>query len=86
MRYALIAILIVALAIGATAAKKDWTEPVQGSRGLLDCTAAIDINCGDSVQGSNVGLPNNVDYYSCTGWNEAGGEAVYKLVLDDCYI
>jgi len=86
MRYALTAILIVALAIGAATAKKDWTEPVQGSRGLLDCTAAIDINCGDSVQGSNVGLPNNVDYYSCVGWNEGGGEAVYKLVLDDCYI
>jgi hypothetical protein len=84
----LAALLLVSFSSVAMAAEKPkpFRYPEVGTRQLLDCTNAIPINCGDIVTGDNTGMPNNVDYYSCTGWTESGGEVVYELVLDDCYI
>ncbi len=79
-------IIMLVLALAATAAvAKDKPLPTFNARGTLDCSAAVPIDCNTSVNGSTIGLPNNVDAYSCVGWNEAGGEAVYELVLDDDY-
>jgi hypothetical protein len=78
----LTALLLVSFAMGVQAEeKKAFVEPAYGTRGLLDCSAAIPINCGDFVSGSNVGYPANVSAYSCVGWNEAGGEVVYALTF-----
>ena len=55
------------------------------SRGLLDCSNAITLQCNTSVAGDNTNSINNVELYSCVSWNEAGGEDVYVLELDDLY-
>lgn len=63
---------------------KDGTG--DGSRGNLDCSNAIevDISSGQFIHTfTNVGAPNNVTYYSCSSWNEAGGEVVYRVVFPD---
>jgi hypothetical protein len=81
-------LIILAAATSAVAGKpqKCWENWEAPTRQLLDCSNAVPIACGDVVTGSNTGLPNNVDYYSCISWNEAGGEAVYELVIDNgCY-
>ena len=85
MRKMLLLLAALSLVAGTALAGKDEVKPTGLTRGLLDCTVAIPIACGDVVQGDNTGLPNNVDTYSCTGWNEAGGEVVYELVLDGDY-
>jgi len=51
--------------------------------GLLDCSNAIAIQCGEVIEGDNTTSPNNVELYSCVGWNESGGEDVYEIILDD---
>jgi hypothetical protein len=84
-------LLIVLLAVGVATAfegekEKAFVQPVPGSFQLLDCSDAIPIYCGVPVTGNTYTNPNNVEYYSCVGWQEAGGEVVYELVLDDCYI
>ena len=61
---------------------KEHYPPSDVTRGLLDCANAIPIACGEQVSGDNTGMPNNVDTYSCVGWEESGGEVVYELVLD----
>ncbi len=81
-------LMIVAFATTAAANKpmKTWESWEAPTRQLLDCSNAISIGCNDVVTGSNVGLPNNVSYYSCTSWNEDGGEAVYALeIVGGCY-
>jgi hypothetical protein len=83
-----IAILLIALI--ATVAFADEkvklaVPPVAAPR-ALDCTNAIPINCGDIVTGNTYTNPDVVQYYSCVGWQETGGETVYELTLDDCYI
>ena len=89
MRALSIILMVLLIASVAVAEDKDkqYVQPVPGGQRALDCTNAIPINCGDVVTGDNTGMPNNVDYYSCTGWNESGGEVVYELVIPDgvCY-
>lgn len=81
------AIVVMTLALLASVAvAKDKINAVEGTRGELDCTNAVPITCGEAVTGTTVGLPNNVTYYSCVGWEESGGEMVYELVLDDAYV
>lgn len=82
-----LAVLLISTAALADQKVKPWEPPVETSGRALDCTNAIQINCGDLVSGDNTGLPNNVDYYSCSGWLESGGEVVYELVLPEgqCY-
>jgi len=86
MRYVLISMLVLVMAVGVASAKKDWTQPETMSRGNLDCTMATVIQCGDLITGDTTNAPNNVEAYSCTGWPETGNELVYELTLDDCYI
>jgi hypothetical protein len=73
----------IAVAGGKEKGKEhEGVQPVPGLVALLDCTDAIPISCGAIVQGTNVGAPQNVDYYSCSAWQESGGEVVYELTLD----
>ena len=52
------------------------------SRGELDCSGATMIGCNETLYGeTNVGWPNNVEYYSGIIWAEAGGERVYELTV-----
>jgi len=89
MRFAITVLLVLLVATVGFADEKAKlaVPPVPVSR-ALDCTNAIPINCGDVVTGNTYTNPNVVEYYSCVGWQEAGGEVVYELVLPDpdCYI
>jgi len=78
-------LLAVAALVVPAAAEKGKPAPGFAGLGLLDCSGAIPIACGDVVSGDNTGLASTVDAYSCVGWNEAGGEVVYELVLDGEY-
>ena len=80
-RTAAILILILFSASMAQAKNRPDLAPAIGSRGLLDCSQAAVITCGEEVTGSNVGMPSNVESYSCSGWQESFGETVYELVL-----
>ena len=80
-RTAAILILILFSASMAQAKNRPDLAPAIGSRGLLDCSQAAVITCGEAVTGSNVGMPSNVESYSCSGWQESFGETVYELVL-----
>jgi hypothetical protein len=54
------------------------------SRGLLDCSNAIPIACGDiDIPGTTIGAPSNVSSYSCVGWTESGPEVVYVFVIPE---
>ncbi len=81
MRALTIVLAILMIASVAVADKKPSGVPVPSGTRALDCTNAIPINCGDVVTGDNTGMPNNVDLYSCTTWDESGGEVVYEFVL-----
>ena len=70
MRTALIVLAVLAIAMFATA--KDVAEHPSVSRGLLDCSAAVPIACGDIYAGTTVGGATNVSAYSCVGWTESG--------------
>jgi hypothetical protein len=52
-----------------------------GGERSLDCTGAILTGCNVVLTGDNTGGPNNVDYYSCSGWLEDGPEVVYELLI-----
>ncbi|RPJ42775.1 MAG: hypothetical protein EHM19_09905 [Candidatus Latescibacterota bacterium] len=82
------AALLLALAFAGAAAGGEIEKKIEAETGApgsnpraLDCTGAIDVDCGAVVSGSNAGSPSNVSAYSCVSWNESGGEAVYRLVL-----
>ncbi len=81
-----IAVLSLLMIAGSPGGKVTELHPIQ-TKQMLDCTDAIPINCGDIVNGSNVGGVNNVSYYSCVTWNESGPEVVYEFVVvdPDCY-
>lgn len=82
----LIALLVVGVAATAMAEKeKAFEQPGPGTKGLLDCSNATPVVCGNTYNGTNVGAPNNVQAYSCVGWTESGGEVVFTLELDNCY-
>ncbi|MBD3366916.1 MAG: hypothetical protein GF405_01925 [Candidatus Eisenbacteria bacterium] len=76
----ILTIALVVLGAFGAAAKKP-VDPVSGSKGLLDCTNALEVFCGDVVSGTTIGGPMNVTYYSCSGWDESGPEMVYFIDL-----
>jgi hypothetical protein len=83
----LIALLVIGIAATAVAEKEKLYEPpVPGTFQLLDCSDAIPVVCGGTYTSTNVGAPNNVENYSCVGWTESGGEVVFVLELDDCFV
>lgn len=93
MKKLVIVIMVMALTVSLASAKDESAarnnakaNPVTEFRGMLDCSTAIPINCGDAVVGTTVGAANNVSEYSCSTWPETGGEAVYELVLDAAYV
>jgi len=81
MRALAIVMALLMIASVSAAEKKLYVEPAPGGSRLLDCTNAIPINCGDTVDGTTVGGTNVVSAYSCVGWNEGGPEVVYELEL-----
>ncbi|MBD3349347.1 MAG: hypothetical protein GF400_09170 [Candidatus Eisenbacteria bacterium] len=89
MRFAITILLALLVATVAFAGEKGkLAEPPVPTTRALDCSNAIAINCGDVVTGNTYTNPNVVEYYSCVGWQETGGEVVYELTLEgpDCYI
>lgn len=48
----------------------------------LDCSGAVEVELGQTYQGDNTGLPDNVTLYGCSDWTESGGEVVHHLHLD----
>jgi hypothetical protein len=72
---------ILGLLAGPAGAEKIQTKSAGTARGLLDCTGLIEVECGQTYPGDNIGAPNNVQTYSCSGWTETGGEVVYHLFL-----
>lgn len=60
---------------------KPFVPPAGVEKRALDCSGAQDLPCNGSVQSTTVGLPNNAALYNCVGWNESGGEEVWRLVL-----
>jgi hypothetical protein len=50
-------------------------------RGLLDCSGMVEMTAGVTYYGDNTGAVNNVTTYSCSSWDESGGEAVYHFDL-----
>jgi hypothetical protein len=48
---------------------------------LIDCSDAVALQVGSSIQASTVGLVSNVDSYGCSQWPETGGDIVYALSL-----
>jgi hypothetical protein len=89
MRIATVLAIGLLVLVAATAFAEDkakpYVPPVPGTTQLLDCSNATPVVCGETYTGTNVGAPNNVEYYSCSGWLESGGEVVYYLDLDDCF-
>ena len=78
MRTMLVVLMALCL-ISSFAVAKEPTKPVMGSRGLLDCSGAVAIQCGATVAVDNTNAPNNVETYGCVGWTESGGEVVFTL-------
>ncbi len=58
------------------------TSPREQTRGLLDCSAAIPLTCGETIYGTNVGAPSNVVAYGCDFYDDEGPEVVYELTID----
>lgn len=82
--YGLAALALVGMAATASAnAKwdKDNSTPGTSTRGLLDCSSAIDAGCGFAYAGNNGSGVNNVETYSCVGYLESGPENVFRFVL-----
>ncbi|MBK8166982.1 MAG: hypothetical protein IPK64_13665 [bacterium] len=85
--------LVLSLAGAAFAADLHDTSKIPVSKApaigvtsaqALDCSGAIELSLslGDNVYtGTTVGAPNNVTTYSCSGWNESGGEVVYHVTM-----
>ena len=86
-------LLAVAVVLPAQAAKKApfatngdsgmRVESLERSenKGLLDCSGAIPVTLDQVYVGTTVGAPSNVDFYSCSFFNESGPEVVYVLEL-----
>lgn len=86
---AILLVVLLALVTAAAWSAEDTRKP-QGKfelsiTGLLDCSNVLPLQCGETVEGDNTNAPNNVETYSCSSWNEAGGEVVYELYLDNLY-
>lgn len=77
MRTMLVVMMALCLIAGTAVAKSVEKQP--HDRVLIDCTGAIQINCGDTVSGDNTGLPSLYDAYGCGYSNETGGEIIYVL-------
>lgn len=80
-----LAVLAVAgassIALATPKYDKSHAPQGEGTRGLLDCTVAIDAGCGFNYSGNNQFGNSNVTTYSCTGFSESGPEDVFRLVL-----
>jgi hypothetical protein len=87
--FLVVAFVLVSASAFAADKPKPWRAPIDGgTRQLLDCSNARVLPCPGTVTGDNTGMVNNVMNYSCTGWNEIGGEEVWVLELPppSCWI
>ncbi len=88
MRFTIALVLVLAVATVAFAGVENkLAVPTPTQRGALICDNAIPIMCGETLSGDNTGLMGTVTNYSCTTWNEGGGEMVYEVTLagPECY-
>ncbi len=92
MKKFIIALMAIVLVAGMAMAEKPLVQkgdPI--TRGALDCSNALPINCGDLVSGDTTGQPANVPVYNIGYNHEDGPEMVYELVLPgdpgtSCYV
>jgi len=76
--------LVVALTSSAMATAKfdkDNSAAPIPTRGLLDCSNAIDAGCGFNYSGNNGTGVNNVEFYNCQPFTESGPENVFRLTI-----
>lgn len=81
---ALSAVAVPAAELIPTKARSDKTpSQIVGddALGFLDCSGAVEVEIGTPLYGTNIGAPNNVSSYSCSTWNESGGEVVYRVTF-----
>jgi len=80
---AAVALISVAALAGARTEKLHVQPGQVQPRQDLDCTSAFPASCGGGglTLADNTGAATNVDFYSCSGWNESGGEQIFELVL-----
>ncbi len=83
--------LLAVVALCSTPWAKPAARPIKAedrthrghSLDSLDCSAAIPVRIGDFLSSDNTGANSDVDYYSCQGWYESGGEVVFELTIDE---
>lgn len=85
-KLALCSLAVVAVAASTSMAlanqakwDKDNSPAPAGTRGLLDCSNAIDAGCGFTYSGTNGSGVNNVAAYNCQPFDESGPELVFAL-------
>jgi hypothetical protein len=59
------------------------SAPAGTKVGNLDCSGMIEVSLDNVYVGDNTGAVNNVTTYSCSSFNESGGEVVYHLFLSE---
>ncbi len=77
----LLMVVATVLPVVAEEKEKDDGPDFYQTRGLLNCTNAIPIQCGVPVTGTNAGIASLVTLYSGCTWNEKGGEVVYVITF-----
>ncbi|MFN4255010.1 MAG: pre-peptidase C-terminal domain-containing protein [Saprospiraceae bacterium] len=57
-----------------------WSVPATFSTSFSDpCSAAQSASCGGFYTGSTLGAVNFFSNYSCTNWDESGGERIFRV-------
>jgi hypothetical protein len=82
MKHAIVILLSLVLATAAFAAKEDPGPMDVDARGLLDCTDAPSLSCGQTMNMADPSFGGTVEFYSCTGLNYGQcGEVVYEVCI-----
>jgi len=88
-RTRLVPLLLVAawLVPGRAASSADKKATLSRPRGLptvtgsVECAAVRNLFCGQTVDSTTVGLGSRIVAYGCVGYDESGGEVIYRVTL-----
>jgi hypothetical protein len=53
------------------------------AQGLLDCSKAVQLTCGQTISDNTQGSPSNVKTYTGVNWNESGPEDVFTIQVQE---
>jgi Dockerin type I domain/Secretion system C-terminal sorting domain len=53
------------------------------AQGALDCSKAIELTCGQTINDNTQGSPSNVKTYTGVTWNESGPEDVFTIQVQE---